>query len=383
MLGGPCDSCGDGMGPCGYGRGPCYGRRGVALRAQRRPVFQRLLLPRRIPDVVEQGRKRAAAGGEPRTRTAGTSRCSLATISLSARRRGPASRRDLADAVGTLGVGGDVLLPGAQVDRFQPDHSGTPSLLLPYYDVSVPGAQTVRIASPDFSSGSVTASASTELQSANVVLRRAIAQYPELALRSPGRLPLRRLARGPDARHGDDAGLAPATVISTLDSSSTPTRSTGPRSVFHAGRSLRLDDGSPRRAGRGRHPLRGHGVRRNGTATSQPPTQAITAASGYLGPADEHGPLRAERLRRDSRSLAWTLGYELTPRIHATVGYSLFYWSNVARPGDQIDTNLNSTRLSSGTLSGVPPPNSASRPPDFWAQGLSLGFDCPVLKVTL
>ena len=38
--------------------------------------------------------------------------------------------------------------------------------------------------------------------------------------------------------------------------------------------------------------------------------------------------------------IGFTLGYDLTPRLKATAGYTLLYWSNVARPGDQIDLNL-------------------------------------------
>ena len=74
--------------------------------------------------------------------------------------------------------------------------------------------------------------------------------------------------------------------------------------------------------------------------------------------------------------LGATLAYDLTPRICATVGYSLFYWSKVARPGDQIDFNLNPSQFSGGTLTGVPSPESRFTTTDFWAQGLSLGFDC-------
>ncbi|MGI9457509.1 MAG: BBP7 family outer membrane beta-barrel protein, partial [Aeoliella sp.] len=35
--------------------------------------------------------------------------------------------------------------------------------------------------------------------------------------------------------------------------------------------------------------------------------------------------------------LGVTLGYRITPRLRATVGYTLLYWSRVVRPGDHID----------------------------------------------
>ncbi len=36
-----------------------------------------------------------------------------------------------------------------------------------------------------------------------------------------------------------------------------------------------------------------------------------------------------------------TLGYSITPRWRLTAGYSFIYWSNVVRPGDQIDHDVN------------------------------------------
>ena len=75
--------------------------------------------------------------------------------------------------------------------------------------------------------------------------------------------------------------------------------------------------------------------------------------------------------------LGCTLGYDLTSRLKATVGYTLLYWSNVARPGDQIDLNVDPGQF--------PPPTTATgarpgafQPPhmsDFWAQGVNLGLD--------
>ena len=38
--------------------------------------------------------------------------------------------------------------------------------------------------------------------------------------------------------------------------------------------------------------------------------------------------------------LALTLGWDFTPQMRGTIGYDLLYWTGVARPGDQIDLNL-------------------------------------------
>jgi hypothetical protein len=73
--------------------------------------------------------------------------------------------------------------------------------------------------------------------------------------------------------------------------------------------------------------------------------------------------------------LGATIGYELTCRLRFTVGYSLIYWSKVARPGGQIDTNLNQTQFPPNTLVGAAQPQFRYATTDFWAQGLNLGLD--------
>src|SRR5262249_44828964 len=39
------------------------------------------------------------------------------------------------------------------------------------------------------------------------------------------------------------------------------------------------------------------------------------------------------------------LGYNVTENVRVFVGYDLIYWTNVLRPGDQIDTTLNTAQI--------------------------------------
>jgi hypothetical protein len=73
--------------------------------------------------------------------------------------------------------------------------------------------------------------------------------------------------------------------------------------------------------------------------------------------------------------LGATVEYQLTSHLKATAGYSLIYWNKVARPGDQIDTNVNPTQLLGGTLAGPANPQFNFATTDFWAQGVSFGLD--------
>jgi len=49
---------------------------------------------------------------------------------------------------------------------------------------------------------------------------------------------------------------------------------------------------------------------------------------------------------------AVTLGYRVTRWLRATVGYSFLYWSDVARPGDQIDRGLDRRQIPTSLITG-------------------------------
>ena len=72
-----------------------------------------------------------------------------------------------------------------------------------------------------------------------------------------------------------------------------------------------------------------------------------------------------------------TLGYDITQRLRFNVGYSFIYWSRVARPGEQIDLEVNPDFLD---FDPDAPPVIPARPrfewrdSDFWVQGVTLGF---------
>ncbi|VTU02701.1 Protein containing DUF1551 OS=Rhodopirellula maiorica SM1 GN=RMSM_05043 PE=4 SV=1: DUF1551 [Gemmataceae bacterium] len=75
------------------------------------------------------------------------------------------------------------------------------------------------------------------------------------------------------------------------------------------------------------------------------------------------------------------VGYQITPRLRGTVGYDFLYWSNVVRPGDQIDRNINLTQspvlapAGGGTLVGPAVPVRQFNNSSFWAHGVSFGLD--------
>ena len=74
--------------------------------------------------------------------------------------------------------------------------------------------------------------------------------------------------------------------------------------------------------------------------------------------------------------LATNVGLYLTPRLRWTVGYTFFYLSNVVRPGDQVDLDVNTQFLPPPEpITGLRRPDFVFRTTDFWAQGLNTGLD--------
>lgn len=76
------------------------------------------------------------------------------------------------------------------------------------------------------------------------------------------------------------------------------------------------------------------------------------------------------------------LGYNLTPRFRVHVGYSVMYWSNVLRPGDQIDPIVDETLVPKppGTPAQFLPLHPSDPHPvvpfkrsDFFAHGVNIG----------
>ena len=68
----------------------------------------------------------------------------------------------------------------------------------------------------------------------------------------------------------------------------------------------------------------------------------------------------------------------LTSRLRAFVGYDFMYWNQVVRPGSQVDRNINLNQT--GTVFNNGPSGPAFPTPlfartDFWAQGVTLGFE--------
>ena len=70
------------------------------------------------------------------------------------------------------------------------------------------------------------------------------------------------------------------------------------------------------------------------------------------------------------------MGYRVTNRLSASLGYSLIWWYQVARPGDQIDPTVNPNLIPPEAVPFTGPlrPEFRFRDDSFWAQGINLGL---------
>lgn len=74
------------------------------------------------------------------------------------------------------------------------------------------------------------------------------------------------------------------------------------------------------------------------------------------------------------------VGYQLTSAARVFAGYSFFYLSGVARPGDQVDRRINPSQAPAVIglpvgLVGPAAPLPQLRSSDFWAHGLNFGLE--------
>lgn len=106
----------------------------------------------------------------------------------------------------------------------------------------------------------------------------------------------------------------------------------------------------------------------NGTASS--------FATGFLAQRTNIGTYDRDRFTMIPE-LGLTLGYQMTRRVRATMGYSVIYMGNVIRPGDQVSLDVNPNLLAPelSPFTGALRPQFQFNETDYWIQGLSFGAE--------
>ncbi len=116
----------------------------------------------------------------------------------------------------------------------------------------------------------------------------------------------------------------------------------------------------------------------SGSTVIAPPGQVPTVGNGgFLALPTNSGHFTRDRFAVVPE-VGINVGYQVTQYLRAFVGYSFLYWSNVVRPGDQIDRTVNPTQLPLTVITpphliGPARPAPVLRDTDFWAQGINFG----------
>jgi hypothetical protein len=116
----------------------------------------------------------------------------------------------------------------------------------------------------------------------------------------------------------------------------------------------------------------------NGTTVATDVTGARTTSQGGLLAQPTNIGTHAQDMFSVVPEIDIDLSWQATAHTKLVIGYSFLYWNNVARVGEQINTNVNSTTLPG---SPVPPAGDTTQPrftfaeTGFWAQGLNAGVD--------
>jgi hypothetical protein len=269
------------------------------------------------------------------------------------------------------------LFLGSSTVTFTQTSADNPTLTRPFFNAQTFLADALVLAEPGVQSGSIATSISNELQSVEAIYRQAI--FRECGEEVDFLIGYRygRLAEGVAVNSTttiiSKPPIAAGTVIAVSDLFDAKNEFNGGELGISAKSrccrwslevlgKLALGDTESRLAV-------------SGSTTTTPSGGApVVVPGGFLALPTNSGTFRQSGFSV-MPELGLNLGYDLTCRLKATCGYTLLYWSRVVRPADQIDTNLNPSQFSGGTLTGFPAPQARFALSDYWAQGLSFGLE--------
>ena len=270
------------------------------------------------------------------------------------------------DECDNVGVEFSYLGLGQSVDRFAASSTGSPILARPFFNVETGAEDSHLIAYPSVAQGTFNSQSTSNFQAAEFLARCAIARAPGYRVELLGGYRFQQLTEGLDIT--DTTGTAaPGETIQVFDEFHARNDFNGGvvgiaierhlcRWSLETNLKLALGDTCSR-------------IDINGSTT----TAAGTSPGGLLAQPSNIGVHTANQFSVIPE-LSATLGYDLTCHLRATLGYSFLYWSNVSRPGDQIDLDV-SLPASSTAPQAAAKPAFVNHTSDFWAQGINLGLD--------
>jgi hypothetical protein len=279
----------------------------------------------------------------------------------------------------TLGLEISYLFVGSRAHEFARQSPGEPVLARPFFDVTTGAADASLITFPGLASGSIAVDYSTSLDGVEANLLAPLWQREHWEI--DGLLGFRYLRLEDDLRIEESVDVNPAAVrfggqrLSVRDQFDTTTDFYGAQIGMRA--KLKLERLSLAFASKVAFGDSSETVRIRGRTTMSGPPASVQQA-GLLALASNSGRAGDDQFAVVPEASV-QLGFEITPKLRATIGYTFLYWSDVVRSGSQIDLGLNPalipTSATFGTPGGPARPALTIRETDFWAQGLSFGLE--------
>ncbi|HEY6563586.1 MAG TPA: BBP7 family outer membrane beta-barrel protein, partial [Pirellulaceae bacterium] len=258
------------------------------------------------------------------------------------------------------------------------DSLGNPILARPFFNTQTGLEDAELIAFPDFVSGSMTVIPETHFSATDVMIRQVVSRRPCSRLHFLGGYRFagldERLAFDESLLTGTtNTGVPSGTRIRLTELFDTRNDFNGPQAglsgTFRRRRAswdlvMKLAFGS----------TRSETLIAGATTITTPDGTSTTNQGGLLALPSNIGRFTDRKFAMMPEiGIRWN--YQWNRRWSTSIGYSLVYLSQVARPGDQIDRNLNLSQLPPDTLAGAARPEFQFKYSDFTAQGLSLGLE--------
>ncbi|WP_164103492.1 BBP7 family outer membrane beta-barrel protein [Candidatus Laterigemmans baculatus] len=281
----------------------------------------------------------------------------------------------------SLGIEGEYFELFTQEDNFAASSDGSVILARPFFDTNNDRETAQLVAFPGLVAGDIGVTSESDLQSILINARVALnsastAAYPTLY--PPNRVDwivgYRYLELSDQLSIVEDLESLgpPVGTIASSESFSTSNEFHGVQlGVLHQANMNRLWLESMLRVAIGNN-------------TQNVRVQGTTVITEGGVPETYEGNLLAQRTNIGSRErseltmipeVGVTLGLRITERLHATVGYSILYFPNVVRAGEQIDRDVNPNLIPPEVVpfSGALRPEPLFDETDYWAHGLNLG----------
>ncbi len=268
-------------------------------------------------------------------------------------------------------------------ETFSSSNDGTSILARPYFDIVSGDQASEVIAFPGTVAGGVQVSSSSELRSGLINFRRSLIPLSMLGTGDgcdpPDRVDwivgYRVVELKDDLTIGErrDSISSPSSLeISRSDSFTTKNQFNGLQlGVVYLAHFRRASLESMIRVALGNN-QQSASIRGGSTINDSGTTNNFTG--GLLAQRTNIGDYQRDEFTMIPE-LGLNLGFRVTRCLHANIGYSLIYFPNVWRAGDQIDTDVNPGLIppESVTLVGSARPQFRAVEDDYWAHGLNFG----------